>query len=204
MASLICEKLEELGTKYPYAFNLEYIINKVEVINSQKHVENNWLVSLLLSLPINEGYAEIWSIYYDLWKNSFVNPELLFTFSLRIEAVLRGWFGDLKKLLVEAAIWNKNGKEKAVPYKFVEKTQELSNFFIEFKSIKDYLSVDKCLKLNACIITQETLFNTLKNLKNPFYTHKPLSPWQPVCLQYTTVNSKIIINHLLLQQNIKT
>ena len=57
--SLICEKLEELGTKYPYAFNLEYIINKVEVINSQKHVENNWLVSLLLSLPINEGYAEI-------------------------------------------------------------------------------------------------------------------------------------------------
>ena len=65
--------------------------------------------------------------------------------------------------MVEAAIWNKNGKEKAVPYKFVEKTQELSNFFIEFKSIKDYLSVDKCLKLNACIITQETLFNTLKN-----------------------------------------
>jgi Nup133 N terminal like len=159
----ISEKLEELGTKYPYGFNLKYIITKVEQINSEKNIESNWLVTLVASLPIDEGYSEIWSIYYENWKNSFVNIGLLFVYCLRLEAVLRAWFGDLKKRLIEAAIWNKNSKEKASPHKFIEKSQELSNFFSEYKVIKDYLSVDRCLKLTSCIEIQENIFKTLKN-----------------------------------------
>ena len=161
--AVICEKLEELGTKYPYCFNIEYIINKVETINSQKQIETNWLVALIIGLPIEQGYSEIWSIYYDNWKNSFINAELLYTFSMRCEALLRAWFGDLKKRLVETAIWNKNIKEKASPYKFIEKTQELTMFFNEFGNIKDYLSVDKCLKLSAFMQTQQGIFQILKN-----------------------------------------
>lgn len=161
--ALISEKLEELGTKYPYCFNMEYIIKKVEALNAQKGVESNWLVVLIISLPIDQGYSEIWTIYYDNWKTSFVNSELLYMFTLRCEAVIRAWFSDLKKRMVETAIWNKNAKEKASPYKFIEKVTEIASFFNEVKSIKEYLSPEKCIRVFAYFDTQETIFQGLRS-----------------------------------------
>ena len=160
--AVISEKLLELGTKYPYSFHTEYIIKKVELINIDKNIERSWLVELIANLPISVTYAQVWSFYYAHWKNSFVDQNLLYYFTVRCETLTRLWFNDLKKRLVDSAMWNKNSKEKAPPHEFLEKASELVAFFEQVKGIDNVIPAEKCRRVCSAIAAQESAFQTLR------------------------------------------
>ncbi|OMJ80785.1 hypothetical protein SteCoe_18893 [Stentor coeruleus] len=159
---VLCERLSDLGKKYPYAFNTELVIKKVESLNLIKNCESTWLISLLVSLPIPEGFAEIWTIYYSHWKSSFNEPSLLCFFSIRCECLIRLWFSELKKHIIETDIWDKQSRDKAPKEKFVEKLDELKEFFVESKEIGIYISPDKASKILIALGTLEKNLNSLK------------------------------------------
>ena len=160
--SVANDRLQELGTKFPYCFNTEYIIKKSEFINIEKKIERSWLVELLCSLPIPSTYSQLWSIYYSHWKSSLSDPELLYYFSLRCECLLKLWFNDLKKRLIDTAMWNKTSKEKAPPHEFYDKISELILFFDQARNIPAITDSEKGIQVFNQISIQETNFNTLR------------------------------------------
>lgn len=159
---VLCERLSDLGKKYPYAFNTELVIKKVESLNLVKDCESTWLITLLISLPIPEGFAEIWTIYYGHWKSSFNEPTLLCFFSIRCECLIRLWFNELKKHIIDTKIWDKQSREKAPKDKFAEKLGELKEFFFESKEISIYLSPDKASKILTVLGVLEKSFDSLR------------------------------------------
>jgi hypothetical protein len=115
-----------------------------------------------VSLPIPEGFAEIWTIYYAHWKSSFNEPSLLCFFSIRCECLIRLWFNELKKHIIDTEVWDKQSREKASKDKFVEKLGELKEFFIESKEITTYLSPEKASKILSALSVLEKSFELLR------------------------------------------
>ena len=161
--SVTIDRLQELGTKFPYCFNTEYVIKKAEVINIEKKIERSWLVELLCSLPIPSNYSQLWTLYYSHWKISLTDPELLYYFSLRCECLLKLWFNDIKKRLIDTAMWNKSSKEKAPPHEFYDKISELILFFDQARNIPMIIESAKGSQVFQLIETQESHFNTLRS-----------------------------------------
>jgi hypothetical protein len=157
------ERLQELGTKYPYCFNTELVIKKVELINVEKKIERSWLVELLASLPISVTYAQLWNFYYGHWKNFAVDHELLYYFSVRCECLLKIWFNDLKKRLVDSAMWNKSSKEKAPPHEFKEKIAEIVSFFDHARNLPSQLQSERGTSICHLIGIQEANFQSLRS-----------------------------------------
>ncbi|CAG9309923.1 unnamed protein product [Blepharisma stoltei] len=159
----IISKLEEFGTKYPYAFNLSYIISKAEPINASKNIVNNWLPNLALQLPIEEGYAELWDYYYGFYKESKDDPQMCWTLLARLEFILKTWLRDLNKKAVERNLWSSSkGKDLAPNYKFDERAQSINEFFIQVNNDLQVLPESKRLKAENEFKNLLVSFDSLK------------------------------------------
>ena len=161
----VISKLEEIGNKYPFAFNLSVVISLLEKITAHKQVQFLPVINLLLNLKIEEGFAEIWDVYQKLIHENLDRPELLSGLLIRTEELLKKWITAVRKKEIQEIIGG-TVQEKCHINKFEERIPRIWEFFSQMVRVMQVLPVNlQQILLKAFQTHQREIESLTKELK---------------------------------------